>query len=71
MTAVCQLQSTLKRFVCDINVFWVFKICPGIRGIQRTSHHDHWKHKNDLIALKVKKYRFCQNEAPNYVGYFE
>ena len=54
-----------------MNVLWVFKTFPGIRGIQRTSNNDHWKRRKDFIALKAKKYWFCQNEAPNHVEYFE
>ena len=53
----------------DMNVFWVFKTCAGIKGIQRTSNHDHWKHRKDFTALNVKNYRFCKNEAQYDVEY--
>ena len=30
-----------------------------------------WKRRKDFMALKVKIDRFCQNEAPNHVEYFD
>ena len=53
----------------DMNVFWIFKTCPGIREIQRTSNHGHWKHRKDFMTLNVKNYQFCKNEARNHVEY--
>ena len=53
----------------DMNVFCVFKTCAGIKEIQRTSNHDHWKHKKDFRALNGKNYRFCKNEARHDVEY--